>query len=185
LSRFVVDVERFPDDREEMNAVGMGVLYTHGSQRQILRDSSLVDQTALLGFFDDYSRVVAKLVREVLERHGHCLILDLHSFPSAPLPYELHQEERRPELCLGHEEPHVPRVFLDRLRQELEGWDIADNEPFHGSYVPLEFFGHDPRVQSVMLEIRRDTYLEEPAGPLRGTRLEMLALSISSALISV
>lgn len=182
LSRFVVDVERFPDDREEMNKVGMGVLYTHGSQRQLLRDSAQIDRDALLDFFADYSQAIAELVQQVLDHHGRCLILDLHSFPSSPLPYELHQEERRPELCLGHETPHAPLVFLERLRHELPGWDIADNEPFHGSYVPLDFFDTDPRVQSVMLEIRRDTYLKEPAGPLLSTRLEMLAHSISKAL---
>jgi N-formylglutamate amidohydrolase len=182
LSRFVVDVERFPDDREEMNTVGMGVLYTHGSQRQLMRDESLIDRTSLMEFFADYSHKVTELVREILHHHDSCLILDLHSFPSSPLPYELHQEESRPELCLGHEEPHAPLEFLTRLRQDLAGWDLADNEPFHGSYVPLEFFGSDPRVQSVMLEIRRDTYLTEPAGDLFTGRLEALATFISRAL---
>jgi len=185
LSRFVVDVERFPDDREEMNQVGMGVLYTHGSQKQPLRDHSKIDRKALLGFFDDYSHAVTELVREILEHHDSCLILDLHSFPSSPLPYELHKEESRPELCFGHEEPHAPLVFLDGLRKELSRWDLADNEPFHGAYVPLGFFGSDPRVQSVMLEIRRDTYLTEPAGELLTGRLEALAVAISRALSMV
>lgn len=182
LSRFVVDVERFPDEREEMNQVGMGVLYTHGSQRQPIRNMDRTNQEALLQFFHDYSATVTALVSKVLDHHGHALILDLHSFPRAPLPYELHHDERRPELCLGHEAPHTPSVFLTKLRQELADWDITDNEPFHGSYVPLEFFGSDPRVTSVMLEIRRDTYLKEPAGELLPGRLEVLETAITRAL---
>jgi len=182
LSRFVVDVERFPDEREEMNQVGMGVLYTHGSQRQLIRDMNRTNREALLQFFHDYSATVTTLVGEVLDHHGHALILDLHSFPRAPLPYELHHDERRPELCLGHEAPHIPSMFLTKLRHELTDWDITDNEPFHGSYVPLQYFGSDPRVTSVMLEIRRDTYLREPAGEPTPGRLESLEAALTRAL---
>ncbi|MEU0063227.1 N-formylglutamate amidohydrolase, partial [Streptomyces albidoflavus] len=36
---------------------------------------------------------------------------------------------------------------------------------FAGAYVPLRFHGTDARVTALMLELRRDTYLTEPAGP--------------------
>jgi len=35
------------------------------------------------------------------------------------------------------------------------------NEPFSGSYIPLRHFGRDSRVSSVMVELRRDTYLRD------------------------
>jgi hypothetical protein len=37
LSRLVVDPERFPDEREEMRAVGMGAVYTRTSDGRPLR----------------------------------------------------------------------------------------------------------------------------------------------------
>ena len=35
------------------------------------------------------------------------------------------------------------------------------NEPFAGSYIPLRHFGRDNRVSSVMVELRRDTYMRD------------------------
>jgi hypothetical protein len=36
--------------------------------------------------------------------------------------------------------------------------DTALNTPFAGTLVPLKHFGKEPRVNSVMLEIRREVY---------------------------
>jgi len=41
---------------------------------------------------------------------------------------------------------------------------IAENTPFAGTYVPLTHFRSTQEVDSVMIEIRRDLYQEEPGG---------------------
>lgn len=66
---------------------------------------------------------------------------------------------------------------------------MAPSEPFRGTHLPLRRYGHDPRVQSVMLEIRRDVGLdsstarEQDVAKLR-CRLRQLVLvagSVSAA----
>jgi N-formylglutamate amidohydrolase len=118
LSRLALDVERFPDDTEEMNAVGMGVLYTHGSRRQELRRPTSGDRKSLLAIFDDYSARFAELVDATLDRHGHAVIIDVHSYPEHPLPYELHADQPRPQLCIGFNRFHAPPEFIARVEAE-------------------------------------------------------------------
>ncbi len=36
--------------------------------------------------------------------------------------------------------------------------------PFDDSIVPTAFYGRDPRVSSVMIEVRRDLYMDEQSG---------------------
>ncbi|MDH6236343.1 N-formylglutamate amidohydrolase [Cryobacterium sp. CG_9.6] len=165
LSRFAVDVERFADDTEEMNAVGMGVLYTRGSQGQPIRDLARTDQPALMAHFTDYSGALADLVTATLERHGQAFIIDLHSYPEHALPYELHAEQHaeqpRPELCVGFERFHAPADFVHTVTDAFAHLHAFHNGPFAGAYVPLEHYGTDSRVNAVMLEIRRDVYMNE------------------------
>ncbi|NUO45797.1 MAG: N-formylglutamate amidohydrolase, partial [Streptomyces sp.] len=42
--------------------------------------------------------------------------------------------------------------------------EVGLDSPFSGTYVPLEFYGREPRVTALMVEIRRDTYMTEPGG---------------------
>ncbi len=46
------------------------------------------------------------------------------------------------------------------------GLSVGRNTPFSGSYVPLRYLG-DPRVASLMVEVRRDGYMDETTGERR------------------
>jgi N-formylglutamate deformylase len=179
-SRLVVDPERFPDDREAMAAVGMAAVYTHGSLRQQIRTPDPARDARLLArYLDPYAAVVERTVAGLLDRHGRCTIVDLHSYPSVRLPYELH-DGPRPALCVGTDRVHTPRWLWELVVEVAarHGLECRFDTPFEGTYVPLGRHGHDQRVSSVMLEVRRDTYLDEAtASPHAGESLVTAVLT--------
>lgn len=169
LSRLVVDPERFAGGGEIMDAVGMGAVYRSTSALDVLRVPDPVrDENLLREYFHPYAAAFADLVDEVLAATGRCVIVDLHSFPSVALPYELDQDAPRPPVCIGTDEDHTPS-WLGSVAAEAFGGlgrDVLLNTPFAGTYVPMRHYGLDLRVSSVMVEIRRDQYLCEPTEPL-------------------
>ncbi len=86
--------------------------------------------------------------------------------PSRALPYEPGASLRRPEICIGTDDFHTP----DALAQATEGifgdagLKTVRNEPFAGAIVPAAFYRRDPQVTSVMIEVRRDLYMNEATG---------------------
>ncbi|MGW0914551.1 N-formylglutamate amidohydrolase [Streptomyces sp. NPDC002784] len=165
LSRLVVDPERFPDEREEMLAAGMGAVYTRTTHQDVLREEDGDHEPLLARYFRPYARAMSEAVAGRLAATGRALIIDVHSYPSAPLPYELHGDGPRPAVCLGTDSFHTPPGLLAAAREVFaECGDVGLDSPFSGTYVPLEFYGTDPRVSALMVEIRRDTYMTEPGG---------------------
>jgi N-formylglutamate deformylase len=167
VSRFVVDVERFPDGREEMAAVGMAAVYTRGTSGQRLRAEDPVHREALLAaHYRPWAAAVRELVQQRLDSCGRTVLIDVHSYPSRPLPYERHVTGPRPAVCLGVDPVHTAPWLVEAARRACAPiGSIAVNSPFRGTYVPLHHHGRDRRVASIMIELRRDTYLQEPAGP--------------------
>lgn len=168
LSRLVVDPERFPDAREVMNRVGMGAVYTRTSTGQRLRADDPSHRSELIAtLFEPYSRALADLVDDRLAAAGRAVILDLHSYPAVPLPYELHPHDDRPVTCLGTDDHHTPAWLIEAAGEAFASLgSVAINQPFRGTYVPLRHYRRDPRVSSLMLELRRDAYLRSDGTPI-------------------
>ncbi|NRQ50415.1 N-formylglutamate amidohydrolase [Aeromicrobium sp. YC3-14] len=161
-SRLVVDPERFPDESEEMNAVGMGVVYTRTSTGEPLRETDAYDEDGLISrYFEPYAAAFADLVDERLAAIGSVTILDLHSFPLNALPYELHGDGTRPQICLGTDAFHTSKILLAEALHAFSGFERATDSPFSGCYVPLVHYGKSSLVNALMVELRRDLYMDE------------------------
>ncbi|WP_353946289.1 N-formylglutamate amidohydrolase [Streptomyces sp. HUAS MG91] len=178
-SRLVVDPERFPDEREEMRAVGMGAVYTRTTHRTPLRPEPAPDEAALLArYFEPYARAMTRAVADRLAATGRAVVVDVHSYPSRVLPYELHGTGPRPPVCLGTDPFHTPDALLAHARAAFAPLgECGLNTPFAGTYVPLDHYGTDRRVTAVMLELRRDLYVDEPVTPHRGLHAVAAALT--------
>jgi N-formylglutamate amidohydrolase len=167
-SRLVVDPERFPDEREEMLTVGMGAVYTRTSHgRRLREDDPAHVEDLLAAHFRPYAEAMTDLVDQRLAACGRAVIIDVHSYPRDRLPYERHGEGQRPAICLGTDAAHTPPALLDAARRAFSPCgDLAVNTPFAGCYVPLKHYRQRVPVTALMVEIRRDTYLTGPGGPL-------------------
>lgn len=168
-SRLVVDPERFPDASEPATAFGRGAVYTRTCTGAPLRPEPYPRAEQLLdGYFRLYADAVTAAVAERLTACGRAVIIDLHSYPAAPSGFE-DPTAARPALCIGTDVFHTPAWLIEATRGAfafLPGIDeIAENAPYAGSYVPLRHYGHDERVTSVMIELRRDVYLTDPRTP--------------------
>jgi N-formylglutamate amidohydrolase len=169
VSRLVLDPERFTDDAQEvMAARGMGAIYTRTSRGTVLREPPAqgLREEWIARFHAPHHRALAAAVQYRLSAHGHCLIVDCHSFASAPLPYELDQDPSRPEICIGTDPVHTPPALTELATSLFRsaGLTVAVNRPFAGSLVPASHYRLVPAVHSIMIEVNRALYMDERTG---------------------
>jgi N-formylglutamate amidohydrolase len=123
-------------------------------------------------FYRPHHRALTAAVDGALQRHGKCLVIDGHSFPALPLPYEYDQDPNRPDICIGTDAFHTPDWLRELARDEFRalGYTVQIDHPFAGALVPLRHYQSDRRVQAVMVEINRGLYMTEVprVAPLAG-----------------
>jgi N-formylglutamate deformylase len=187
VSRLVLDVERFEDDKlEPMAQRGMGVIYTMTQDGRALRRTLAEEKRKKL--LDDWYRphhtVLTHATLKALQQFGLAVIIDCHSFPSKPLPYEVDQSPTRPQICIGTDAFHTPVGLVNALVNALRGigYEVGLDSPFSGSLVPKSYYKNDSRVMSVMLEVRRDLYTNEETG-MPNPDFELHASKLRSGLL--
>ena len=169
VSRLVCDPERFVCDEDEpMSRMGMGAVYTHTSHGLRLREKLWPGERerVLDRWYRPHHALLTLAVNDSLNRFGRALVVDCHSFPSKPLPYEQFQAQERPDICIGTESFHTPADLLETVIAAVrrEGWTAHVNSPFPGVLVPISHFRRDGRVRALMIEVNRALYMDESTG---------------------
>jgi N-formylglutamate deformylase len=163
VSRLVCDPERFRADRDEcMAARGMGAVYTHDAWRRRIRTATAAQREEILErYYDPHHRRLEQMAGRILAQYGSCMVIDCHSFPQAPLPYEPVQDVPRPDFCLGTDPEHTPPQLIAAIADYLEtrGCTAALNTPFAGTLLPLALLG-SPGLHGIMIEVNRGLYME-------------------------
>lgn len=169
LSRLVIDPERFPDDREVMNKVGMGAVYLKTSTGSALRSENFDNKSLIREYFDPYANTFTSLITDLLGQSHAVLIIDVHSYRVKQHQNAVNHGQARPAICLGTDQFHTPS-WLSKLATECFSpiGDVIQNQPYAGSYVPLAYYGVEPAVLSIMLECRADQLVDELLRPHAG-----------------
>ena len=169
VSRLVVDPERFIDDSlEPMSKKGMGVIYTKTSYgKSLKRTFSDQDKRLMINSFYHWQHgELCEAVEDRLKKHKTALIIDCHSFPANPLPYELNQSPDRPDICIGTDDFHTPEALTNEMAElfKEKKYSVAINRPFSGSLVPGIYYQKNSNVHSIMIEVNRKLYMNGKTG---------------------
>ncbi|MDA1141454.1 MAG: N-formylglutamate amidohydrolase [Planctomycetota bacterium] len=169
VSRLILDPERFEDDALEIMASrGMGVIYTKTSVGKALRHSvgPNTRKRMLEKYYIPHHENLSQAVSSILSKNGKVLVIDCHSFPSSPLPYELDQDNNRPDVCLGTDSFHTPGWLTESAKKDFKerGFSVDIDRPFSGALVPVECFQKEKAVSGIMIEMNRRLYMDERTG---------------------
>lgn len=166
FSRIFCDPERFSDDSQEIMAqYGMGVLYEKNDNGETIRTvTSELKEKVLNEYYWIHHQKLSKAVNTQLEQFGKALIIDCHSYPNTPLKRDLDKNPIRPDFNIGTDSFHTPKELIDLSVAFFEnaGYTLGVDWPYKGSIVPMEHYQKNNNVQTIMLEINRSLYINEP-----------------------
>ena len=115
----------------------------------------------LEAYYRPHHATLTDAVARALRPHGRCVVVDCHSFPSYPLPYELDQRLDRPDPCVGTDPFHTPAELAVEVIEGFRLNGYMSIGPFIGALVPAGFYRGDANIAALMIEVNRALYMDE------------------------
>jgi N-formylglutamate amidohydrolase len=170
FSRIFCDTERYEDFTDaNMAHNGMGVLYEKNDKGERIRTiTPSLKEKIISSYYAPHHLKLSNAVKTHLSVFGKVLIIGGHSFPSITLNRDRNQNENRPDFNIGTDPYHTPQSFIDVSKHFFgkRGYSLGINSPNSGTMVPVEHYQTNAHVSSIMLEINRALYLNEPTNQM-------------------
>jgi N-formylglutamate amidohydrolase len=172
VSRYVVDLNRDPDDVDERvcprrprstKLNPRGVIWRAASDGRVVTSRPLTPdevERRIQRFHAPYHAKLAQLLEARVERFGYAILLDAHSMPSR------HRGARLPDTIPGDRDGAScdPRLSeLTRGTLEAHGFAVAPNYVYRGGYVTQRHGRPAHGVHALQVELNRDLYMCERA----------------------
>lgn len=142
LSRFVLDVERLPND--ELESVGQGRVYKRfgNCSRNVTKE----EEERLISLYEQHQdKIISQLI-------PNALLIDCHSFPFVLSDIDV---------CIGYNDDwsKPPQEVIDTIEKGFSeaGYKVGINEPYSNSISPKCAFSY----HSVMIELNKKIYWDE------------------------
>src|SRR5690554_3090818 len=163
FSRVFCDVERLPDEQEMMYKKGRGFYYTHADDGTRLRsDNPALKQRILNEYYQPHHDELLKICQDKIDKHGHCYIIDAHSFSEEALQTEENRHAERPDICIGTDDFHTPDFWINELKNHFENnvLTVAINQHYNCTIVPLPMYKKEDKLYSIMIEVNKRCYMQ-------------------------
>jgi len=149
VSRFVCDVERFPDDIEPLYKDGHGICYTKGANDNPIE---VVDKDWIIeNIYNKWHNELNKLVAKALCYFPIVVVVDCHSFTG---------DNNSPDIRIGTTNQTPPELVCDVVGVLLDSnYTIGINVPYSGSIIPTQYI-NNIAVMSIMIEVNKRLYMK-------------------------
>lgn len=178
-SRFVVDLNRLPDDLSpasaegavEKNAPGYygerGVLWAVTTHAERIYPEPLpaeVVQRRLDRYYHPYHDTLAAELERLRARFGYVILLDAHSMPSRATALHTDPGAKRADIVPGDLDGAACGSWLRQATVrywESSGYHVAPNRPYKGGGITRRHANPSGGVHAVQVELNRALYMDE------------------------
>ncbi len=183
VSRYVVDVNRAPDDIDRevcpdvasaraasprgMSARGLVWRMTTDGAAVLKRPLHKAElESRIARVHTPYHASLARLLEERRARFGYAVLLDCHSMPSTGRPGHADPGARRADIVPGDVRgtscaPPISRLVAEHF--ETAGYAVRPNDPYMGGFITRSHGRPARGIHAIQLELNRDLYMDEEA----------------------
>jgi N-formylglutamate amidohydrolase len=182
MSRYVVDLNRGPDDIDPLTVQGhpnpqphrpRGVIWRMSTGGHALLPRALQMgeyQARLSEYYHPYHQVLSEELRRIRAAFGHVILVAAHSMPSMGRRAVRGPVSRQADVVPGSlgRTSADPQVidYVDRHFRSA-GFSVAHDDPYRGGWTTQHYGRVSEGVHAIQIELNRDLYVTEETGAPR------------------